>query len=85
MPKSVVPFAVRPLSNGGTYVNTPVELLYERPPLLAAAPSLPTERSVRAIPLPPPPPDDAKVIESPLAFVVIVMLLPATRVNVSFA
>ena len=34
---------------------------------------------------PPPPPEEAKVILSQLAFVVIVMLLPATRVNVSVA
>ena len=32
---------------------------------------------------PAPPPEDANVIESPPAFVVIVMLLPATSVNVS--
>ena len=37
------------------------------------------------IPPPPPPPEDANVILSPLAFVVIVILLPATRVKVSVA
>ena len=33
----------------------------------------------------PPPPEEAKVIVSPDAFVVIVMLLPATKVSVSAA
>jgi len=36
-------------------------------------------------PPPPPPPEDAKVILSPLAFVVMVILLPATNVKVSVA
>ena len=54
-PKFVVPFAVNPLSRGGVYVNTPVELLYAIAPLPRAEPSDPTERSVSAMPPPPPP------------------------------